>query len=95
MGQPELELTDPLDHEIARRIKNTLALFEPPSYHQKWIHFITGFIGISPILCSVSRLAVPRDLEKFLVVSYPTNHWDEALCFGPLSRGMVLVPYNP
>ena len=95
MGQPKIELTDPLDHEIARRIKNTLALFEPPPNHQKWIHFITHFIGISPILYSVSRFVVPRDMEKCLVVSYPTTHWDEALCFGPLFRGMILGSYNP
>jgi hypothetical protein len=95
MGQPKFELTDPLDHEIARRVKNALASFEPPPNHQKWFHFVTRFIGISPILYSVSTLVAPRDVENFMFVTYPTNHWDEALCFGPLSRGMVLAPYHP
>lgn len=91
MGQRELELTDPSDHEIARRIKNAIAIFEPPSNHRGWILSIAGFIGISPFLYSVSTLAAPRYLRRSTFVADAMNPWNEALsCYPLFSSGMTL-----
>lgn len=91
MEQHELEFTDPLDHEIARCIKNAIATFEPPSNHRGWILSIAGFIGISPFLYSVSTLAAPRNLRKSIFIAYPQNPWDEApSCYPLVSSGMTL-----
>jgi len=91
MGQHELEMMDPSDHEIALWLKNSIATFEPPSSHREWIISIAGFIGISPFLYSVSTLAAPRYLRKSTFLAYPRIPWDEALSYYPLfSSGMTL-----
>jgi hypothetical protein len=89
MEQHEYELTDPLDHEIARRLKNAVAPFNPPAHCRKRIKQIASLIGISPFLYSVSTLAAPRDIKRSIFVAYPRNPWDEALNVGPLFSRMV------
>ena len=83
MRQIRYDVTDPQDHEIARRLKNAIWQFKPPASQRRWILFLAGLLRLPPILNPVACYEYSTYLEPALVQAVPNHPWNDALSANP------------